>query len=139
MLGQRGSTSATGKTLDQMVASVAPPSAITRAAGKDRRTRSGRVTGIQSPDSSTRRRRPGASAAGDTGAAAPGAAAADPGGAGNSGAGNSGASRTRAAGAESQSVIPPARSRPTSRSGSSSSASVATCTVPPAPSTPKMS
>ncbi len=119
MLGQRGSTTPTGYQFDHTVASVAPPSAITFARGKALRTRSGSVTGIQSPDSITSRSR-----------LAPSAAAA---------AGNSGASRTSAAGAESQRVIPPPRNKATRRSGSASSSLVATCTVPPTASRPKMS
>ena len=117
MLGQPGSTSPTGYQFDHTVASVAPPKAITRAPGKDRRTRSGRVTGIQSPESITRRSRLARSGT----------------------AGKSGARRTRAAGAESQRVIPPSRSRATRRSGSASSSLVATWTVPPTASSPKMS
>lgn len=55
MLGRSGSTVPIGCSTDQIDASVAPPRLITSAFGATARIRSGRLTGIQSPLSMTRR------------------------------------------------------------------------------------
>ncbi len=119
MLGQRGSTSATGNQLDQIAASVAPPKLTTRVPGKASLTWSGSETGIQSPESRARRR----------GAPRPGPR----------GSTKRGTSCCKAAGAESQIVRGSEVSRPASRSGSRSAASGATWIVAPAARVPNTS
>src|SRR5262245_15261861 len=54
MLAQAGSTSPTGLMTDQTQVSVGPPDAMTRTPDATARSRSGNVTGIQSPARITR-------------------------------------------------------------------------------------
>jgi hypothetical protein len=104
-----------GKTLDQTVASVAPPRPTTRAPGNAARTRSGSDTGIQSPERKTRRSAP------------PVCFPKYP------------AHCCSAAGAESQNVIGSRRRMRTSRSASRTSSLVASRIEAPAARMPKMS
>src|SRR5512138_1849357 len=99
-----------------MAASVAPPRLSTDTPGNVRWRSGGKVMGIQSPDSITRRRD-------DVGACV----------------GRKGTSRVNAAGAESQTVMPGSHSLRAMRAGSASSAEDAISTAAPAPRAPKTS
>src|SRR5262245_57924136 len=114
MLAQLGSTPSIGYQIDQIDASVAPPRLTTRQPGARARTRSGSVSGTQSPDTSASRSEPGSAPACST-------------------------SISSSAGTEFQIVTPSSRSQLSQRSGSRSAPGSGNTSVPPAPSTPKTS